>query len=454
LDELMAAQARKVEALKEHKKGLMQQLFPREGESQPRLRFPEFRGKEEWDLTTIGSLGSFYYGKSAPKWSLAEDATTPCVRYGELYTKFGPVITETFSRTNIDPTTLRFSKGGEILVPRVGEKPEDFGKSCSYLPLRDIAIGEMISVFETDQDPLFYTYYFRNLYKQFASVVEGQNVKNLYYVELEPLAIYRPALAEQQKVAECLSSLDELMAAQARKVEALKEHKKGLMQQLFPREGETQPRLRFPEFRDAGEWEEKAFAELCDIKHGYAFESEFFSNEGDYVLLTPGNFYEEGGYRDRGEKQKYFTGEIPSDYVLTEGAMLIAMTEQASGLLGSPIIVPESDRFLHNQRLGLVTIKPGVAWLNEFFFHVLNSQGVRKAIHDTASGAKVRHTSPTKVGDVVVSVPPLPEQHRIATCLSSLDDLITAETQKLDALKTHKRGLMQQLFPPPHGVEE
>jgi type I restriction enzyme S subunit len=260
--------------------------------------------------------------------------------------------------------------------------------------------------------------------------------------------------AEQQKIAECLSSLDELMAAQARKVEALKEHKKGLMQQLFPREGETQPRLRFPEFRDAGEWEEKAFAELCDIKHGYAFESEFFSNEGDYVLLTPGNFYEEGGYRDRGEKQKYFTGEIPSDYVLTEGAMLIAMTEQASGLLGSPIIVPESDRFLHNQRLGLVTIKPGVAWLNEFFFHVLNSQGVRKAIHDTASGAKVRHTSPTKVGDVVVSVPPLPEQHRIATCLSSLDDLITAETQKLDALKTHKRGLMQQLFPPPHGVEE
>jgi restriction endonuclease S subunit len=234
LDELMAAQARKVEALKEHKKGLMQQLFPREGESQPRLRFPEFRGKEEWDLTTIGSLGSFYYGKSAPKWSLAEDATTPCVRYGELYTKFGPVITETFSRTNIDPTTLRFSKGGEILVPRVGEKPEDFGKSCSYLPLRDIAIGEMISVFETDQDPLFYTYYFRNLYKQFASVVEGQNVKNLYYVELEPLAIYRPALAEQQKVAECLSSLDELIAAQARKVEALKTHKRGLMQQLFP----------------------------------------------------------------------------------------------------------------------------------------------------------------------------------------------------------------------------
>ncbi len=223
---------------------------------------------------------------------------------------------------------------------------------------------------------------------------------------------------------------------------------------LFPREGETQPRLRFPEFQNKGEWVEQPFSNLCDIKHGYPFESEFFSNEGEYVLLTPGCFYEEGGYRDRGEKQRYYNGEIPRDYVLAEGDMLVAMTEQAAGLLGSPLIVPESDRFLHNQRLGLVARKPGVAWANEFFFHVFNSQRVRKAIHDTASGAKVRHTSPTKIGDVVVSVPTtLPEQQRIAACLSSLDALITAETQKHEALKTHKKGLMQQLFPSPEEVK-
>jgi type I restriction enzyme S subunit len=84
------------------------------------------------------------------------------------------------------------------------------------------------------------------------------------------------------------------------------------------------------------------------------------------VLLTPGNFYETGGYRDRGEKQKYYTGEIPSGYVLNQGELLVAMTEQAAGLLGSPILVPESGKFLHNQRLGLVTNKLGVAWSNEF----------------------------------------------------------------------------------------
>ena len=272
--------------------------------------------------------------------------------------------------------------------------------------------------------------------------------KMISYKQFSELRIPVPTAQEQKKIADCLSSLDELITAQARKVDALKTHKKGLMRQLFPREGETQPRLRFPEFRDAGEWEGQSFSELCEIKHGYAFESEFFSNEGDFVLLTPGNFYEQGGYRDRGEQQKYYFGEIPFDYVLAKGDMLVAMTEQAAGLLGSPILVPESDMFLHNQRLGLIVKKPGVAWMNEFFFHIFNTQRVRKAIHDTASGAKVRHTSPTKIGEVDIAVPSsLPEQHRIADFLDSLDDLITAQTQALEALKTHKKGLMQQLFP-------
>ena len=253
---------------------------------------------------------------------------------------------------------------------------------------------------------------------------------------------------EQQKIADCLSSLDKLIAAQTRKVDAFKTYKKGLMQQLFPIEGETQPRLRFPEFLHSGEWEEKSFFELCEVKHGYAFEGEFYSNEGEYVLLTPGNFYEQGGYRDRGENQKYYIGEIPRSYVLNAGDLLVAMTEQAAGLLGSPILVPESDKFLHNQRLGLLTKKPGAAWTHEFFFHVFNTQPVRDAIHASASGAKVRHTSPRKIGEVVFSFPTsLLEQQCIADCLTSLDTLITAIAQELETLKTHKKGLMQQLFP-------
>ena len=160
------------------------------------------------------------------------------------------------------------------------------------------------------------------------------------------------------------------------------------------------------------------------------------------MLLTPGNFYERGGYRDRGQKQKYYTGEIPRDYVLNEGDLLVAMTEQAAGLLGSPILAPEADKFLHNQRLGLVTKKPGVTWTNEFFFHVFNTQPVRKAIHASASGVKVRHTSPTKIGEVAVAFPTsLSEQKRIVSTLASLSE----ETQRLAAIYSRKHAALEAL---------
>ena len=402
----------------------------------PKLRFPEFREADAWEPTTIGALGRFYYGKSAPKWSLAEDAPTPCVRYGELYTKFGPVITETYSRTNTAPETLRFSKGGEILIPRVGEKPEDFGKCCAYLPLKGIAIGEMISVLETRQHPLFYTYYFRNLHRQFAKVVEGQNVKNLYFAELEPLPIHRPSLPEQQKIAECLSSVDELMAAQARKVDALKTHKKGLMQQLFPREGETQPRLRFPEFRDAGAWSKRKLSNFLTER------SQFPENKVPLYSLTI-----EDGVTPKTERY--------------ERAFLVNDEAEAYKL-----VLPNDFAFNPmNLRFGAIGRHSGTeaVAVSKYYniFYCDNSVDSRFCDIYFRSDAMVRFYDTMAIGSLIekrrvhfsdflkfnIRFPSSLEQQRIADCIASLDTLITATIQELEALKIHKKGLMQQLFP-------
>ncbi len=189
-------------------------------------------------------------------------------------------------------------------------------------------------------------------------------------------------------------------------------------------------------------WVEKPLSELCDTKHGFAFKSKFFTDQGDYVMLTPGNFYESGGYRDRGEKQKFYCGEIPDGFILKKGDMLVAMTEQAAGLLGSPILIPESNKFLHNQRLGLVTKKPDVPWTNEFFFHVFNTQRVRQKIHDSASGVKVRHTSPKKIGAVVVSFPSSEaEQLAIDANLREVGE----ETQSLESIYQRKLAALDEL---------
>jgi type I restriction enzyme S subunit len=250
-----------------------------------------------------------------------------------------------------------------------------------------------------------------------------------------------PPLAEQQRIVgildEAFAGLATAKATAEKNLQNARALFESHLQSVFSQRGEG--------------WVEKPFSELCDIKHGFAFKGEFFTNKGEYVVLTPGNYYESGGYRDRGEKQKYYAGEIPPDYIMKEGDMLVAMTEQAAGLLGSPLLVPESNKFLHNQRLGLVTAKPGVPWTNEFFFHVFNTQAVRKAIHASASGVKVRHTSPTKIGEVVASFPiSIKEQKTIVAVLANLRTetrrLAAIYQRKLAALEALKKSLLHQAF--------
>ena len=198
-------------------------------------------------------------------------------------------------------------------------------------------------------------------------------------------------------------------------------------------------------------WNESDLGELVTIKHGFAFRSDGFVEHSGHVLLTPGNFYEQGGYRDRGAKQKYYAGDIPDGFVLAPGDLLVAMTEQAAGLLGSPLIVPESGRFLHNQRLGLVEPLPDVPWCSEFFLHVFNTRRFRAAVHRDASGVKVRHTSPKRMSCVRVRYPrTLSAQESVATRLDSLHDLCLAVEsrcrRKVACLAELKQSILHKAF--------
>lgn len=189
-------------------------------------------------------------------------------------------------------------------------------------------------------------------------------------------------------------------------------------------------------------WRTGPLGDLCSIKHGFAFKGEFFTDVGEFVLLTPGSFFERGGYRERGEKTKYYNGEIPPEFLLNEGEMLTAMTEQAAGLLGSPLIVPESGKFLHNQRLGLFAPKPGTPWATKFFFHTMNLARVRKEIHDGGTGAKVRHTSPGRIQAVRVSYPVTEKEQQVVA--DRLDE-IGADSERLERIYEQKLALLSDL---------
>lgn len=193
-------------------------------------------------------------------------------------------------------------------------------------------------------------------------------------------------------------------------------------------------------------WVKTTLKSLIDIKHGFAFRSENFSDSGHHILMTPGHFYEEGGFRPQGSKTKYYAGEVPNGYVLSKGDVVVAMTEQAAGLLGSTAFVPENEKYLHNQRLGLIrAIDKSKTDIN-FIYWLYNFKEIRNQISEQASGTKVKHTSPERLKTVVALLPPVLEQQKISEILSVWDQAVNLTERLICSSKLQKKSLMQLLL--------
>ena len=196
-------------------------------------------------------------------------------------------------------------------------------------------------------------------------------------------------------------------------------------------------------------WQPHKLGEFISIKHGWAFKGEYFSDSGKYILLTPGNAHETGGLKLRPGKEKYYLGEFPPDYLMKTGDMLVVMTDliQAAPILGGAIVVPEDDRFLHNQRLGLVELLPHAEIDKGFLYYLLNSPGYRSQVRGSATGATVRHTAPKRICDCNVLVPDtVEEQQQVAFVLSAYDDLIATNQRRIALLEDAARRLYREWF--------
>jgi len=196
-------------------------------------------------------------------------------------------------------------------------------------------------------------------------------------------------------------------------------------------------------------WNAVTLDELIEIKHGFAFKSEFFSDEGQYILLSPGNCYESGGLKLKGSKEKYYTGDIPQDYLLSTGDLLVVMTDlvNTAPILGGAFIIPEDDRFLHNQRLGLVSVTDDSRIQKQFLYYLLNTGNYRGQVRGSASGATVRHTSPDRIKRCEVRIPDtIEEQGRIASIVSAYDELIENNHRRIQLMEEAARLLYKEWF--------
>ena len=194
-------------------------------------------------------------------------------------------------------------------------------------------------------------------------------------------------------------------------------------------------------------WHKMMLGDAIRVKHGFAFKSQYFSESGEFVVLTPGNFNEEGGFRLRPSKDRFYTGEIPEDYVLNEGDLIVAMTEQGPGLLGSAALIPKSGKYLHNQRLGLIQEIDNEFLDKYFLYYLFNTRPVRGQISSSATGTKVKHTAPERIYRVKIIVPTdVNQQRRIASILSAYDDLIENNRRRIQLLEQAARLLYKEWF--------
>jgi type I restriction enzyme S subunit len=246
-----------------------------------------------------------------------------------------------------------------------------------------------------------------------------------------------PDPAEQEKIAAFLTSLDELLAAEGRKLEGLRAHKKGLMQQLFPRQGESRPRLRFPEFRKGPDWRLEHLAQVATYENGKAHENSI-SEDGQYIVVNSKFISSEG------EVRKYSNEAFCSAH---SGDILMVLSDVPNGKAIAKCYYVEADNlYTVNQRI--CKIKP-TGCHGRFLFYVLDRNLFFLAFDDGVKQTNLRYED---VLNCPVCLPQqIEEQERIAACLSSLEVLIAAQSQKLDGLRAHKKGLMQQLFPSPEG---
>lgn len=410
----------------------------------PELRFPQFVNDGEWEEEKLGQISEIVRGSSPRP---IQDYTTndsdglnwlkiADVPSGSKYitgTKEKVVKEALNSTREVNPGDLILSNSMSFGRPYILKI-----KTCihdGWIAIRKISN-------KTFEDYLYYFISSESSQSYFHTNAAGAAVKNLNAEIIKLLPIYLPKeKKEQQKIASCLSSLDEVIAAHNEKLEALKDYKKGLMQNLFPQEGEKVPKYRFPEFENDGRWIERKLEELAKRGSGHTPNkqiSSYYNGGIKWVSLADSNKLDNRYIYDT--KIQISKDGIENSSAVLHPAGTVILSRDA-GVGKSAVLYSEMAVSQHF----IVWICDESKLSNWFLYYVF--QILKPVFESIAVGSTIKTIGLPYFKELLILVPSINEQLKIASCLSSLDELITAQTKKIAQLKLHKKSLMQRLFP-------
>jgi len=401
--------------------------------SLPNLRFPEFRDIPEWENKRLGDISAFIKERILLKQlTLSSYISTENILpdYGgiTIASKLPPSGTAThFKKYDILISNIR------PYLKKVWFSDKDGGASNDVIVIRSkTKISHQYLAFLLKNDE-FINYVMKG--------AKGVKMPRGDISLMREYPVATPSIAEQQKIANCLSSIDELITAQTQKLDTLKTHKKGLMQQLFPAEGDTVPKLRFPEFQDAGDWKEYTLIQVAKFRRGSFPQPYGLPEWYDEVNGTPfiQVFDVSDNLRLKSKTKNKISKLAAQQSVFIPKDTLIVTIQGSIGR----VAITQYDAYIDRTLLLFEKFLKPIEKL--FFAYII--QNLFEIEKEKAPGGIIKTITKEALSDFKIMLPTFTEQKKIADCLFSVDELIAAQAQKIEALKQHKKGLMQQLFP-------
>jgi len=405
----------------------------------PKLRFPEFQ--DEWE----GYFGNQLFDPISNK---EHNSSLPVLAITQEHGAIPrDLIDYQVFVTDKSIASYKVVEVGDFIISlrsfQGGIEYSEYKGLCSpaYIILRK----------KNELSEAYFKYFFKTerFIQQLQKNLEGlRDGKMVSYEQFSELLLPTPTTAEQQKIADCLTSLDDLIAAQSQKVAALQAYKKGLMQNLFPAEGESVPRLRFPEFASAGEWEEKLLSEYFPhIRNGFVgiATPHYVSNGIPYL---------QGKNIKQGQIDPSELITISNDFHKKQQKSHLRINDilmVQSGHVGECAVV--NQKFAGSNCHALIILSPVRNVDSSFFVYYFYSPQGKSEISKIKTGNTIEHILASAVKSIKVFVPSFAEQQRIAEFFNSIDEETSAQGESLAALKIHKRGVMQGLFPSGGGAE-
>ena len=394
----------------------------------PNLRFPEFQG--EWKEKRLSEIADLFKGNGISKEQLT-DTGEPCILYGELYTKYkSEVISDIFSKTDIDTRKLVKSKANDVIIPCSGETAVDIA-TARCVPYDNILLGGDLNIIRLyDCDGSFMSYQLNGKRKyDLAKVAQGVSVVHLYGDHLKGVKTYNPCLEEQKKIAKLLSLLDERIATQNKIIDKLQSLIKGLNDTLYAQHGDEVM---------------TSFAELGTSYSGLSGKSAHDFGSGKpfitYLNVYSNNVINEKGFQyvtiKDGEKQN----------VVECGDVLFTLSSETPEEVGiGSVYLGKEKVYLNSFCFGIHITNTEVAF-PLFLSYYVSSTAFRKFIYPYAQGSTRFNLCKADFEKASIKLPTLENQKRIYSILSHIDNKIITERQVLDLYNSQKQYLLRQMF--------